>query len=76
MGRITFAGAVFLALIAVLPIIIGKVLSVDQSITYFFGGTSLLILVGVALDTTKQIESHLLMERYDGFMKKGKLRGR
>jgi preprotein translocase subunit SecY len=76
MGRMTFAGAVFLALIAILPTIIGKLLSVDQSITYFFGGTSLLILVGVVLDTTKQIESHLLMKRYEGFMKKGRLRGR
>jgi preprotein translocase subunit SecY len=76
MGRITFAGAIFLALIAVLPIIVGKVLSVDQTIAYFFGGTSLLILVGVVLDTTKQIESHLLTQRYDGFMKKGKLKGR
>ena len=76
MSRITFAGAVFLALIAILPTIIGKLLSVDQSITYFFGGTSLLILVGVVLDTTKQIESHLLMKRYEGFMKKGKVRGR
>ncbi|MBX9922603.1 MAG: preprotein translocase subunit SecY [Rhabdochlamydiaceae bacterium] len=76
MNRITFAGAVFLALIAILPTLVGKVLSVDQSITYFFGGTSLLILVGVVLDTTKQIESHLLMKRYEGFMKKGKVRGR
>ncbi len=76
MSRITFAGAVFLALIAILPILIGKLLSVDQTIAYFFGGTSLLILVGVVLDTTKQIESHLLMRRYEGFMKKGKLRGR
>ena len=76
MSRITFAGAMFLALIAVLPNIIGRVLSVDQSIAYFFGGTSLLILVGVVLDTTKQIESHLLTRRYEGFMKKGKARGR
>jgi preprotein translocase subunit SecY len=76
MSRITFAGAIFLALIAILPTLIGKLLSVDQSITYFFGGTSLLILVGVVLDTTKQIESHLLMKRYDGFMKKGRVRGR
>lgn len=76
MNRITFAGALFLALIAVLPTIVGKMLSVDSSITYFFGGTSLLILVGVVLDTSKQIESHLLMKRYEGFMKKGRLRGR
>lgn len=76
MSRITFAGAIFLALIAILPTLVGKVLSVDSSITYFFGGTSLLILVGVVLDTTKQIESHLLMKRYEGFMKTGRLKGR
>lgn len=76
MNRITFAGAMFLAAIAILPTIVGKLLSVDSSITYFFGGTSLLILVGVVLDTSKQIESHLLMKRYEGFMKKGRLRGR
>lgn len=74
MSRITLLGAVFLALIAILPNIIGKLLSVDATITYFFGGTSLLILVGVVLDTTKQIESHLLMKRYEGFMKKGRSR--
>lgn len=76
MNRITFAGAIFLALIAILPTLVGKMLSVDSSITYFFGGTSLLILVGVVLDTSKQIESHLLMKRYEGFMKTGRLRGR
>ena len=76
MNRITLAGAVFLALIAILPTLVGKVLNVDSTISHFFGGTSLLILVGVILDTTKQIESHLLMKRYDGFMKKGKTAGR
>ncbi len=76
MSRITFAGAVFLALIAILPTLIGNLLGVDQTISYFFGGTSLLIMVGVVLDTGKQIESHLLMKRYEGFMKKGRLRGR
>ena len=76
MNRITLAGAVFLALIAILPTLVGKILSVDASISHFFGGTSLLILVGVILDTTKQIESHLLMKRYDGFMKKGRVTGR
>jgi preprotein translocase subunit SecY len=76
MNKITFAGALFLAAIAVLPTLVGKFLNVDATITYFFGGTSLLILVGVVLDTTKQIDSHLLMKRYDGFMKIGKLRGR
>jgi preprotein translocase subunit SecY len=72
MNRITLAGAVFLAMIAILPTLVGKILGVDASITYFFGGTSLLILVGVVLDTMKQIESHLLMKRYEGFMKRGK----
>ncbi len=76
MNRITLAGAVFLALIAILPTLVGKILSVDASISHFFGGTSLLILVGVILDTTKQIESHLLMKRYDGFMKKGRISGK
>ena len=76
MNRITLAGAVFLALIAILPTLVGKLLRVDSSISHFFGGTSLLILVGVILDTTKQIESHLLMKRYDGFIKKGRIVGR
>jgi preprotein translocase subunit SecY len=74
MNRITLVGAVFLAVIAILPTIVGQLLKVDATITYFFGGTSLLILVGVVLDTTKQIESHLLMKRYEGFMKRGKAR--
>jgi len=74
MNRITFMGAIFLALIAVLPNIVASLLGVSPTISYFFGGTALLILVGVVLDTMKQIESHLLMKRYDGFMKKGRLR--
>lgn len=76
MNRITLLGAVFLALIAILPNIVGSVLGVPQTISYFFGGTALLILVGVVLDTMKQVESHLLMKRYDGFMKRGRIRGR
>lgn len=76
MNRITLIGAIFLALIAILPTIIGRLLGVPQTISYFFGGTALLILVGVVLDTMKQIESHLLMKRYEGFMKKGRVRGR
>lgn len=76
MNRITLIGAIFLAVIAILPSIVGKVLHIDPAISYFFGGTALLILVGVVLDTMKQIESHLLMKRYDGFMKKTKARGR
>lgn len=76
MNRITLLGAIFLALIAILPTIVGRILNVPHTISYFFGGTALLILVGVVLDTMKQIESHLLMKRYDGFMKTGRMRGR
>ncbi len=76
MNRVTLLGAIFLALIAILPTLVGKILHVDPRISYFFGGTTLLILVGVVLDTMKQIESHLLMKRYEGFMRKGKVRGR
>ncbi len=76
MTRITLIGALSLALLAVLPNIIGKFLGVPHTISYFFGGTALLILVGVVLDTMKQVESHLLMKRYDGFMKRGTMRGR
>lgn len=76
MNRITLLGALFLALIAILPNIVGKMMGVPRSIYYFFGGTTLLILVGVVLDTMKQIESHLLMKRYDGFMKRGRVSGR
>jgi preprotein translocase subunit SecY len=76
MSRITLAGAIFLAVIAILPTLVGRLMGVDARISQFFGGTSLLILVGVILDTTKQIESHLLMKRYDGFMKRGRLKGR
>ncbi len=72
MNRITLAGAVFLAFIAILPTLVGKFIGVDANISYFFGGTSLLILVGVVLDTSKQIESHLLTKRYEGFMKRGR----
>ena len=72
MNKIVMAGAFSLALIAVLPTLVSKFLSVDANISNFFGGTSLLILVGVVLDTMKQIESHLIMKRYDGFMSKGK----
>ena len=74
MSRILLVGACSLAIIAILPSIIGGFMGVDANISQFFGGTSLLILVGVVLDTAKQIESHLLMKRYDGFMTKGKLR--
>jgi len=70
--RITLPGAIFFALIAILP----WVLISQVNVNYFFGGTGLLIVVGVALDTLQQIESHLLMRHYDGFIKKGRIRGR
>lgn len=73
--KITLPGSVFLAIIAILPAFMVK-FGVTSSFAQFFGGTSLLIMVGVALDTLQQLESHLLMRHYDGFMKSGKLRGR
>ncbi len=76
MTRITLSGAIFLAAIAILPNLISGRFQLPFNITQFFGGTSLLILVGVMLDTMRQVESHLLMRHYDGFMKKGKLKGR
>ncbi len=78
MNRITTVGALFLASVALLPNFVFSVLDVsDMTIASFFGGTSLLILVGVALDTVKQIEQHLIMRNYDGFMKGGgRMRGR
>jgi len=74
--RITLPGAIFLAVIALLPVFVTNVLNVPYSFAQFFGGTSLLIIVGVALDTLQQIESYLLMRHYDGFMKSGKIQGR
>ncbi len=76
MSRITLAGAVFLVIISVIPIILGRVMHVPLAVSQFFGGTSMLIAVGVMLDTMRQMESHLLMRHYDGFLKKGKLKGR
>jgi preprotein translocase subunit SecY len=76
MTRITLAGAVFLTVIAVIPTVMSRQFSVPWLVASFFGGTSLLIIVGVMLDTMRQIESHLLMRHYDGFLKKGRLRGR
>lgn len=73
--KITLPGSIFLAIIAILPTFISK-FGVSGSFASFFGGTSLLIVVGVALDTLQQIESHLLMRHYDGFMKSGKIKGR
>jgi preprotein translocase subunit SecY len=76
MTRLTLAGAVFLTAIAVMPNIMTSQFNVPWIVASFFGGTSLLIIVGVMLDTMRQIESHLLMRHYDGFLKKGKMRGR
>ncbi|MDC1068074.1 preprotein translocase subunit SecY [Candidatus Kapabacteria bacterium] len=74
--RITLPGSVFLAIIAILPVFLTNIFGVTGTFSQFFGGTSLLIIVGVALDTLQQIESHLIMRHYDGFMKTGKMRGR
>ena len=76
MSRITLAGAIFLTVIATIPILLNRAINVPFPVATFFGGTSILILVGVMLDTMRQMESHLLMRHYDGFLKKGRLRGR
>jgi preprotein translocase subunit SecY len=76
MSRITLAGAIFLTAIAVIPIVLQEWMGIYQTVAQFFGGTSLLIIVGVMLDTMRQMESHLLMRHYDGFLKKGRLKGR
>jgi len=75
MSRITLPGSLFLAGVAIMPSLAG-VLNINSQFAQFYGGTSLLILVGVVLDTLQQIESHLLMRHYDGLMKSGKLKGR
>jgi len=75
MSRITLPGSMFLALIAIMPAF-ASLLGIEQNFAQFFGGTSLLILVGVVLDTLQQIESHLLMRHYDGLMKSGRVKGR
>lgn len=76
MTRITLAGAVFLTGIAVLPMILSSSFRIPPMVAQFFGGTSLLIIVGVMLDTMRQIESHLVTRHYDGFLRKGHLRSR
>jgi len=75
MSRLTFAGAVFLTIIAVLPQMLAQWLQVPYMTAQFFGGTGLLIIVGVVLDTMRQVETHLLQRHYDGFLRKGKIRG-
>jgi preprotein translocase subunit SecY len=77
MDRITLPGAVFLALVGILPGLVQSAGFVtDQSFASFFGGTSLLIMVGVILDTLQQIETQLLMKQYDGLMNNGRIQGR
>src|SRR5690606_20409788 len=75
MSRLTFAGAIFLTLIAVLPQLLAQWLNVPYMTAQFFGGTGVLIIVGVVLDTMRQVETHLLQRHYDGFLRKGKIRG-
>jgi preprotein translocase subunit SecY len=75
MSRITLPGSIFLGVVAIMPSLVGN-LGVSMSFAQFFGGTSLLILVGVVLDTLQQIESYLLMRHYDGLTKSGRIKGR
>lgn len=76
MSRLTLAGAIFLATLAAIPWLMTRFLNIDMAVTQFFGGTSLLITVGVLLDTMRQTEAYLLLRQYDGFMKKGRMKGR
>ena len=76
MTRLTFAGALFLTAIAILPQLLSHGLNVPTITAQFFGGTSLLIIVGVILDTMRQVETHLIQRHYDGFLRKGRIRGR
>jgi preprotein translocase subunit SecY len=75
MDRITLPGAIFLAIVAIMPAF-ARIAGVSQEFSQFFGGTSLLIIVGVVLDTLQQVESHLLMRHYDGLLKSGRIKGR
>ena len=75
MSRITLPGSIFLGLVAIMPAF-ARLCGISQNFAQFFGGTSLLIMVGVVLDTLQQIESHLMMHHYDGLMKDGKIKGR
>ena len=74
--RITLPSSIFLAIVAIVPAMLAKWANIPFSLASFFGGTGLLIIVGVALDFLQQVESHLFMRHYDGFMKSGKIRGR
>jgi len=75
MSRITLPGSIFLGVVAILPAF-ARFFGISQNFAQFFGGTSLLIMVGVVLDTLQQVESHLMMHHYDGLMKEGKIKGR
>ena len=75
MSRITLPGSIFLAIVAILPAFAG-ILKINSQFASFFGGTSILIMVGTILDTLQQVESHLLMRHYDGLMKTGRIKGR
>jgi preprotein translocase subunit SecY len=75
LSKITLPGSLFLAFVAILPAF-AMMAGVNSGFAQFYGGTSLLILVGVVMDTLQQIESHLLMRHYDGLMKTGKVKGR
>jgi len=72
LNRVTFAGSLYLAAVCIIP----EILIYKLGVPFYFGGTSLLITVGVGLDTAQQIESHMLMRNYEGFLAKGRLKGR
>jgi preprotein translocase subunit SecY len=76
MSRITLPGSLFLAFLAVLPALIANPCNINMQFAQFFGGTSLLIIVGVVLDTIQQVQSHLMMHHYDGLMRSGRIKGR
>jgi preprotein translocase subunit SecY len=75
MSRIVLPGSIFLGFVAIMPAFV-RMIGVNTQFAQFYGGTSLLILVGVVLDTLQQIESHLLMRHYDGLTKSGRIKGR
>jgi preprotein translocase subunit SecY len=76
LNRITLAGTLFLVLITIFPLVVSATMGIQSMLTRFLGGTSVLIVVGVALDVVQKVESHLLMRHYEGFMKTGRVRGR
>ena len=76
LSRVTLPGSFALAAVAVFPYVLMQLMDVSYDLASFFGGTSLLIIVGVALDTLQQIESHLMSRHYDSFLSKGKIKGR